>query len=435
MPDLFIGIDLGTSGCRAIAINTAADIIAQANTTLPAPAQSNNHIEQDAELWWQALTCVLENLLQQCDPSDVKAISIDGTSGTVLLADINGHPLHPALMYNDARATTEVEKIKRVAPIDSVVHSSSSGLAKLLWLQQQDFSSRGHYFCHQADWIVGKLTGQFGFSDSNNSLKTGYDPVNHCWPEWLDKLIVNREWLPEVKQPGSLFSTVSKSIAEQFNLNKQCRIIAGTTDSTASFLATGATQVGEAVTTLGSTLVLKVISSQPVSTSDYGIYSQPLPDLTGSSNPLWLCGGASNCGGAVLRQHFSDEQMVKMESQLTPDINTGLDYYPLANKGERFPVNDPELKPRLTPRPDNDVMFFQGILESLARIETDGYQKLEQCGAPYPTTVRTSGGGAKNKIWSTMREQQLKIPVISATHTEAAYGAALLARYGATKST
>jgi sugar (pentulose or hexulose) kinase len=126
--------------------------------------------------------------------------------------------------------------------------------------------------------------------------------------------------------------------------------------------------------------------------------------------------------------------MAQMQSHLNPENSTGLDYYPLPNIGERFPINDPELKPRLTPRPDHDVVFFQGILEALAHIEMDGYKKLEQCGAPYPSTVRTSGGGAKNKIWSTMREQQLKIPVIPSTQTEAAFGAALLARHGASSS-
>ena len=80
------------------------------------------------------------------------------------------------------------------------------------------------------------------------------------------------------------------------------------------------------------------------------------------------------------------------------------------------------------------MLFFQGILESLARIESEGYRKLEECGAPYPTTVRTSGGGAKNSIWSKIREQQLQVPVIASTNTEAAFGAALLACYGATNT-
>ena len=430
---IFLGLDLGTTGCRAIAIDEANTLVAQQAVALPTPVQTGKTVEQDAEIWWQAVTEVLSQLFTVIDAKQVKAISIDATSGTVLLCDHKGQPLYPALMYNDTRAHQQANQIQTIAPAAATAASAAnSGLAKLLWLQKQTFSNHAHYLLHQADWITGKLSAHFGFSDFNNCLKSGYDVQHQCWPDWLDALGVKRNWLPEVRPPGSPLRAVSPEIAQAFKLNTDCLLVAGTTDSTAAFLASGANKTGEAVTALGSTLALKIICEQPITAAEFGIYSQPLPELTPLANaPLrWLCGGASNSGGAVLRQYFSDAQMTQMQRQIDPAAPTGLDYYPLPAKGERFPVNDPELEARLTPRPENDLTFFQGILEGLSRIEKDGYDKLQQLGAATPTRIYTSGGGSHNPAWRQMRQQQMAIPVIIAAQTEAAYGAALLAKRG-----
>lgn len=75
----------------------------------------------------------------------------------------------------------------------------------------------------------------------------------------------------------------------------------------------------------------------------------------------WLVGGASNTGGAVLRRFFSDAELAELTPRMDASRPTGLDYYPLTSPGERFPVNDPELQPRLEPRPADDAMFLQVV--------------------------------------------------------------------------
>ena len=139
-------------------------------------------------------------------------------------------------------------------------------------------------------------------------------------------------------------------------------------------------------------------------------------------------GGASNAGGSVLRRFFTAQQIDNYSRLMQPQTPTGLDYYPLPAPGERFPVCDPALQPRLTPRPASDVEFLQGILEGLARIEQRGYARLAALGAPYPERVISVGGGAGNAPWTLIRRQMLDVPVTAARHQEAAYGAALLAR-------
>lgn len=420
---LYIGIDVGTSGCRAIAINDRGDELASARTALPDPSRTGVAVEQAPEIWREALFTTLHRLAEKIDGQQVMALALDGTSGTVFLGDAHGQPLTPALMYNDARAAKEQERIKAIAPAGS----TTTALAKILWLKTHHSQANECRIHTQADWLYGCLMGEFGTSDSNNALKLGYDPEPGLWPEWIAQLGVTINELPKVVAPGTPVGTLEHTLAQRFGFNPRARVIAGTTDSTAAIIATGAANPGDAVTSLGSTLVVKVISTEPVNAPEYGIYSQPL-------GRLWLVGGASNSGGAVLRQFFSDEQMAAMTGQLNPAVPTGLDYYPLPGIGERFPVNDPALTPRMEPRPASDVLFFQGLLEGIARIERRGYQRLHELGAPYPVSVRSVGGGAANPAWGEIRGKLLGVPMLNPDHTEAAYGSALLARTGVVSS-
>lgn len=91
---------------------------------------------------------------------------------------------------------------------------------------------------------------------------------------------------------------------------------------------------------MGSTLAIKLLSKVRVEDARFGVYSHRLDDM-------WLVGGASNTGGAVLRQLFSDDQLVALSKDIDPSVTSPLDYYPLPKKGERFPVSDPNMMPRL----------------------------------------------------------------------------------------
>ena len=423
---LFIGVDLGTSGCRAIAINSSGEIKAHTSFHYPEHNSDKNHShhKQVPTDWWHATQTVLKEIISTVPQQHIQAISIDGTSGTLLLCDDVGRPLTPALMYHDSRAKSQAISLKDHAPKDSVVLSATSGLAKVLWLLEHYPQENNFHVVHQADWVAGLLTHRFDFSDFNNALKTGFDPVNKIWPLWLTDLLheakIDIACLPKVYAPGSVISNIHPHIASELGLPLDVDIVAGTTDSTAAFIASGAHQVGDAVTSLGSTLVLKVISDNPVNDPAHGIYSQPYGNH-------WLVGGGSNSGGAVLRYYFNDEQMRTLSEKLKPNNPTNLDYYPLIDNGERFPINDPELAPRLTPKVNDDVIFFQGLLEGIAEIEHTGYTLLEQLGTPYPTSVKTTGGGVINQAWSQIRENKLGVPIVNSEHNSAAYGSALLA--------
>lgn len=418
--ELFLGIDLGTSGCRAIAIDRAGKIIDEAAVPLPAPLRDGRQVTQDPELWWHAVRQCLLAIAGKLPAERIRALAVAGTSGSLLLGDGHGDPLAPALMYNDARAIAEAARIRQLAPPASGAHGPHSGLAKLLWLQGHGPAEAAVFALHQTDWICGRLCGCWGVSDYNNALKLGFDPVALRWPDWLTDLGVRTGLLPEVCAPGTVIGTVRPEIAQPLGLPGGVRMVAGTTDGVAAFLAADGKQPGGGVTSLGSTLVLKLLSTRPVFSPEHGVYSHRLGNL-------WLAGGASNSGGAVLRKYFSVADMKRLTPALDPDHPTGLDYYPLAAVGERFPVCDPALKPRLSPPANSPLEFFQALLEGISRIEAAGYRLLTRLGGPELVAVRTTGGGSHNPAWVRIRERALGVPVKSARSEHPAYGAALLA--------
>lgn len=416
----FVGIDLGTSGCRAVAIDRDAHVVGEARAGLPRSRRSHDGgSEQDPNDWWRAVAGVLADVVDQVD-GRVGAICVDATSSTLLLVDAGGRPCTPAMMYDDTRAKSEALAIAGTAPPDSAARGASSALAKLLYLQRQYRGTDAAFALHQADWISGRLRGRYGFSDENNCLKLGYDPVARHWPSWLHTTGADERLLPEPLPVGRPLGRISPDIAARFSIPLETVIVAGTTDSNAAALASGVTRHGDAVSSLGSTLVLKVVGERPVAAAEFGVYSHRIGDL-------WLVGGASNTGGAVLRAFFTNVEIAELSQRIDPSRDSGLDYYLLPAVGERFPIADPALQPRLKPRPNNDAHFLHGLLEGIARIEQAGYQRLADLGAPYPTHVLTAGGGAVNDTWSTLRARLLGVPVERAPHGEAAFGSALLA--------
>ncbi|MCW6036730.1 FGGY-family carbohydrate kinase [Spirulina subsalsa FACHB-351] len=411
MKGLYLGLDFGTSGARSCLIDATGAIAHQTHITFSG---------EDAlpKLWQTTLIALLAEIPRNWCP-EIRAIALNGTSATVLLCDAQGTPITEPLLYNDPRAKGEVEAVGELLPHCPVVHSATSSLAKLLWWQKQPYFAQAAYFLHQADWLAFLLHGKLGISDYHNALKLGYDVVNLAYPPVLS----SSRWgalLPRIVAPGSSVGLILGKWCDRFSFSPDCQICAGTTDSIAAFLASGATGPGEAVTSLGSTLVLKLLSSQKVDQAASGVYSHRL-------GSLWLTGGASNTGGAVLAHFFSPEELSRLSEQINPHQTSPLSYYPLLTKGDRFPRNDPNLSPQLSPRPDDPVAFLHGLLESMARLEAEGYQRLQELGATPLTQVYTAGGGAKNPQWTTIRQRYLCVPVQSSPQTEAAYGTAQLA--------
>lgn len=428
----YLGIDVGTSGVRACLIDASGNELAAHQTAMAAPVRDGNSSLQDSQLWIRAVDDCLEALSSQHRLEYVEAVAVDATSSTVLLCQHDGTPLTAAMMYNDCSSVKHAEHIATVAPPDSGAHGASSSLAKLLEMNTRWPELSADLICHQADYIKGYLCGRYDVSDENNCLKLGYDIQNRTWPTWLEQLDIDRKLLPEVVAAGTVVANISNTTAQRYGFSTSCKMVSGTTDSIAAFMATGANEPGDAVTSLGSSLVIKQLTRRAIFDADTGVYSHRYP----SNAELWLAGGASNSGCKVLSEIFDQQQLDELSQQLDPETETGLNYtaLPAGSRGERFPEANVSLEPCITPVPDNQVTYLQGLLESIARVEQRGYARLQQLGCETASRIISCGGGSNNVKWNSIRERMLGIPVTTAQHSEASYGAALLARFAMTRS-
>ena len=405
-----LGIDVGTTGVRAALLAPGGNVAGLTAARMVDHGDS----PRNPTVWRATLETALARLLSACDPALIGAVAVDGTSGTVLALDGAGLPVGEALMYNDAVGDPAIPAaIAAVAPRQSAAHGATSALARAIVLQDRPNVTR---ILHQADWVAEQLAEAPVPSDESNALKTGYDPVARRWPGWLAQTPMRQALLPAVRPVGAITGSTSGA----FGLPPGVPLVAGVSDGCAAFLATGAQAPGDGVTSLGTTLTIKLLSDRPVFSPEYGIYSHRIGDM-------WLAGGASNTGGGVLAAHFTDTELAALAECIDPARPSDLDYYPLLRPGERFPVSDPNLPPRLQPRPEDNGLFLQGMLEAMARIEAEGYRRLEELGAPRLRRLRTVGGGAASQVWRTLREMALGVAEVPALSEDAAAGVARLA--------
>lgn len=409
---------------------------------------------------------------------------------------IVGAPLAPVRLYCDASSAAAVEATTALAPPGHQAAAPTSALSKLMdwWVsgvieEKSGSKERGESIpvvVSAADWLTARLgcvgpkssssstssssshasnpwsksksstDGQFLRSrlfvtDDNNQLKAGWDPGAREYEPWLRGHPAAAHLAPRVLRPGDDTGcrVAGAAVVENSGGNTTtylpagCLLAGGTTDSIAATLAAGVRSTpGDAVTSLGSSLAIKLVSGQRIDDGRRGIYSHLIPG-DGEEQSVWLVGGSSNAGCAVFRSEFGPDDSVL--ERLTAEIETegespssssptsGLNYYPLPRKGERFPVCDPEKEPILGPRPGSDALHLKAILEGITAIEAAGFAALEELGAPKPVRVLTAGGGAKNAVWTRMRARALSPAVVTAAEEgEAAYGAALLARRAVT---
>lgn len=420
MSGLSLGIDLGTSGVRSAILDAQGAVVAMARGSYgPSPND-----RRDPERWWAAVSACLHAQVQAvreagADPAAIRGIAVDGTSGSLVLTDTALVPVTHALMYDDAGLDAEAALIAACAPAPHVARGPGSALARALRLAAEDHADRAAHLLHQADFVAARLMGRGGWTDFNNALKTGLDPATGRWPAWMNGLPLRMDLLPGAVPPGTPLGRIDETMARHFDLPEIAMIHAGTTDSIAAFLAAADPVPGAAVTSLGTTLAVKLFSDRRIDAPDMGMYAHRLGNA-------WLLGGASNTGGGVLSGLFPTAELNRLSARIDPSVESPLDYYPLLRAGERFPINDPALTPRLTPRPPDDAAFLHGLFEGMARIERQAYRVMVERGAPVPDRIVTAGGGGANPVWTAIRARVLGLPVVTAEMSEAAVGAARL---------
>ncbi|MCL5103879.1 MAG: FGGY family carbohydrate kinase, partial [Armatimonadetes bacterium] len=401
---MFVGVDVGTQGVRAVACTDSGQIVAASSDDFDSSCLEVNlvtgFVEQDARNWWQSVSRCLLGLTasvrdQGFSAQDIRAIAVDSTSGTILAVDASGELLHPAIMYNDGRAQHEADECNQTsgAYLQKMGYrfSSAFGLPKILWLKNHtpEVFDRTAFFVHAADYIIGQFTGSFGVSDVANMLKTGYDSIDRKWPAFIeDDLGIPISKLPRALETQEVAGVVSANASITTGIPAGTPVATGTTDGVAGFLASGAARPGDWNTTIGTTLVLKGISEQRITDDAGRVYCHVHPD------GWWLPGGASNTGAECISKLYATQDLQMLGRKAAGLCPTSIITYPLMRPGERFPFVHAGARGFIQGFPTSQEQLYASLLEGVGYVERWSLELFEQLGAPIVNTVYTTGGGA-----------------------------------------
>lgn len=425
----FIGIDVGTQGARVAAFNNGGAQLVMHEEVFELSEGARQ--EQDPQIWWdscyRSLQRVCEDLSKITDISRVKAIGVTSTSGTIIPIDRTNQPLHPAIMYSDGRSAAEAINCKSAAIASGTTgytaFNASSGLPKMLWFLRnypEKINSLGG-FIHAADFITGTLSGQFGFTDYTNTLKSGYDLHGMEWPGYIHaSLGIKKDWLQNVLPSGTPLGTLQAVWAQQLGLSASVIVTAGITDGCASQVASGAVNPGDWNTTIGTTLVIKGVTHQEILDPSGAIYCHRHPE------GFWMPGGASNTGADWVSSLFAGnnlELLANAAAKLIPGQHLA---WPLLQKGERFPFVAPEAR-GFAPDGLSKEELFTAYMEGVAYIERYAFDKIRQLSGEKISRIFSAGGGANSDTWLRIRSNVLNLPVSKTENVSGAAGAAIVA--------
>ena len=432
----YMGLDVGTQGVRCVISDESGAVAASKSIPFENINVSDTPglYEQSPADWQSAAEAAISACMGTLRdaghaPESVAAISIDGTSGTIVPLDRAHRPLTNGIMYNDPRAKDQAGRVHEALSSQEARlgyrFGASFSLPRVLWLSENrpDICEKTAVFAHQADYVAGLLCGEYAVSDYSNALKTGYDLIDGLWPEALAALGIDAGKLPRIVAPGAPIARVCREAAERLGLSPRTLVVGGSTDGYASALAAGAVSPGSWASIIGTTFVLKGVTARLVIDPNGSSYSHLLP------GGAWLLGGASNLGGRTLNAVANGRPFAELDAEAEALIPTGTRCYPLPGTGERFPFVDSACAPFYA----GDITggrLYPAVMEGVAFGERLAYDRMAKLGCEVGDTIFTTGGACRSPLWLKIRasvlNRRLKVPEV----VDAAMGSALLAASG-----
>ncbi|MFB2585797.1 FGGY-family carbohydrate kinase [Herbiconiux liukaitaii] len=426
---IVLGIDLATAEARVLAVDESTGAaLAERRAPLPLRERSRTQRAAYGDVAIELIAAVVAALGSRS--LDVGALSVTGTSGTVVPVDAAGAPVGDAVLYDDPRGGDELRMLTEAG----LGRRPRGALARAAWMN----AAAGHgpaspaRFVFTPDVVGAALAGTLLPSDTSHALKSGIDPVAARWDEQaLATVGLPAERMPALVAPGRVIGEVAAAVASRLGLPPGVQIVSGMTDGSTGQIATGAVALGDTVGVLGTTLVLKAVSAHDVVDESAGIYSHVAPD------GLFWPGGASNTGAGVLRSGATaDIDPAERSAAVAGRGPSPIVSYPLARRGERFPIADAAFAgfdvlfdgasvPGDT-APDDADARFRAVYEGVAFVERLGLERLEALGVDR-RRHHVAGGAAASEVWNRIRASALGRPVVVTPGTGSARGAAALA--------
>jgi xylulokinase len=423
-----IGIDVGTSSVKAIAVDSAGEVLGSADRSYPVAMEHPGWSEQDPALWWEATESALDELgADRCD-----GIGFSGQMHGLVALDGGDRPLRPAILWNDGRSQPQVDALLDQVGVARLVElSGNRPLAgftapKLLWLAEHepDLRDRIRRIMLPKDYVRLRLTGEAACEVTDASGTLLLDVEHRRWSDALCELFgVDPAWLPPVHESAAIVGRTGAGVP----------VAAGAGDQAAGALGVGVIDAaGPASLVLGTSGV--IFAAQDSYAADP---QGRLHEFCHALDGRWHVMGVILAAAGALAWlndavgHGDGIPALLQEAAAWPAGCEGLLFAPYLS-GERTPHPDSDVRGGfvgLGLRHDRGAMV-RAVLEGVAHALRDGLDLIHESNPthPGPATARVSGGGARSELWCEILAAVLDLPLehTASASAGAAYGAALL---------
>ncbi len=454
----FMGIDIGTTGARAIVVDgETGRVVAGATSEYPLYTPQPLWAEQDPADWWRGTVEAVRGALEQgrmaIGPTfEVAAVGLSGQMHGVVLLDEQGEVLGPSLIWCDGRSQEQCEYITETIGAERLIELTSNpalvgfSAPKLLWLRDHrpEHFNRAAHFLLPKDFIRYKLTGEYASEVSDASGTLLFDVENRKWSEWVLRLLeIDGSLLPQVYESFEVSAQISAEAATATGLSAGTPVVGGGGDQAAGAVGNGIVRPGLVSSTIGSSGVVFAHADRPVRDAGGRVHT-----FCHAVPGAWHVMGVTQGAGLSLRW-FRDEiagpfekaaaqamgediyAILTKQAAEAPPGSDGLIFLPYL-MGERTPILDPQARGvwfGLTAAHKREHLI-RSVLEGVAYSLQDCLAILLEMGLPVEE-IRASGGGGKSELWRKIQADVFGREVVTVNATEGpAYGAALLAGVG-----
>ncbi len=451
---LFLGIDIGTSGCKALLLDRAGAVRGIATSEYALSTPKPLWSEQNPHDWWRGACIAIREAMVQAKATghDVACIGLTGQMHGLVLLDKNGEPLRPAMLWNDQRTFAECEEIhqrvgrERVITITGKPALPSFTSPKILWVKShepQAMAQAAHLLLPK-DYVRHRLSGAFAIDVADASGTGLLDVTRRAWSdEMIDAMKIPHGLLPDVFESPTICAKVSDDGAKATGLLAGTPIVAGAGDQAAEAVGLGAICDGEVSVAIGTSGVVFVSFDSPRidPVGKLHAYCHAVPGRWHMMGVMLSAGGSLRWYRDVLgaeeraeatKRGIDAYDVIAERASLAPPGCEGLYFLPYLT-GERTPHADPFARGAfvgLTLRhgkPHVARSVFEGVTFGLL----DCLNLVRQLGIDVKT-VRVSGGGSRSAFWRQMLADVFDAEVATVNATQgAAMGAAILAGVGA----
>lgn len=454
MANVFLGIDIGTSGTKSLAIDEKGTILASATAEYPISHPKPGWSEQNPVDWWNATVATVRQLLQKAklSPTDVKGIGLSGQMHGSVFLDAKNEVIRPALLWNDQRTAKECAEIEERAGgrkklIKMVSNPALTGFTapKILWLRNNEPKNfdKVQKVLLPKDYVRFRLTGEYATEVSDASGTLLLDVEKRKWSKkLLDKLELDLDLLPTCYESPEVSGRLTAAVAEELGLAAGTPVVGGGGDQAAGAVGNGIVRKGVISATLGTSGVV-FAHSDSVGTDPKGrlhTFCHAVPGkwhqmgviLSAGGSLQWFRNqlGAGEITEAKAKGIDPYELLTALASQ-APAGCEGLYFLPYLT-GERTPHADPNARGAwigLTPRSDR-ASLVRSVMEGVTFAMRDSLELIKGLDVPIKQ-IRVSGGGGRSAFWRQLQADIYGAEVVTTNAAEGpAFGVALLAAVG-----